>query len=165
MGVEQWGLLRVGDHAPDFSARLSNGDEVRLSDFRGKRNVVLFFYPADFTPGCTNQTCSYRDNFALVDGKDAVILGISSDTMERHEQFIRTYHLPYPLISDPDGKIIRLYGASRLGGRILPTKRVTYVIDKAGVIRCVAHHEFAIRKHIEEILKTLDAIERPTRAV
>lgn len=163
--IDRSGLLKEGDEAPDFTARLSTGEEITLSQFRGKKNVVLSFYPADFTAGCTNQACSYRDSYGSVASLDAVIIGISTDGDARHREFSQSYQLPFPLISDPERNIIRLYGANRPGGALLPTKRVTYVIDKDGVIRLVAHHEFLIRKHIEEIIGVLQVLQEPLKNV
>jgi peroxiredoxin Q/BCP len=152
-------MLREGLSAPDFQARLTTGEEVRLSDFRGRKNVVLFFYPKDFTPGCTAEACSLRDNYDEIRRYDAVIFGVSPDSEASHEQFIRRHRLPFPLISDRDGAVARAYGASgRLGGLLPGIKRVTFVIDRAGVIRAVIHHEFLIRKHLESILEALQRL-------
>lgn len=155
-------LLEVGGKAPDFTAHLSTGETITLSQFRGRQNVVLSFYPADFTAGCTRQACSYRDNFAEVQRLGAVLLGVSADGAARHAEFAQAYSLPYPLISDPEREIIRLYGAERFRGKFLPTRRVSYVIDTEGVIRLVAHHEVLIGRHIEQILQTLRSLPRPS---
>jgi peroxiredoxin Q/BCP len=154
------GLLKKGQHAPEFTARLSNGRTVRLSDYRGKQAVVLSFYPKDFTPGCTRQACSYRDSYGLVRELGAVILGVSTDGEEQHERFASSCRLPYPLISDPEQRLCAQYGATRFGFSFLPTRRVTYVIDKEGIIRLVSHHEVAIQRHIEDILETLRDLQR-----
>jgi thioredoxin-dependent peroxiredoxin len=163
MALDRSGLLSEGNVAPEFTARLSSGEEVTLSQYRGKKNVVLSFYPADFTSGCTSQACSYRDRYQQVVSLDAVILGISTDGMTKHQEFSQAYQLPYPLVSDPERAIVKLYGAARFGGGLLPTKRVSYVIDKEGVIRLVAHHEFAVQRHIEEILKVLALLQKPVK--
>jgi thioredoxin-dependent peroxiredoxin len=163
MALDRSGLLSEGDIAPDFTARLSSGEEITLSQYRGKKNVVLSFYPADFTAGCTSQACSYRDRYQQVVGLDAVILGVSTDGMTKHQEFSQAYQLPFPLVSDPERAIIRLYGAARFGGGLLPTKRVSYVIDKEGVIRLVTHHEFAVQRHIEDILRVLAQLEIPVK--
>lgn len=155
---ERSGVLEEGQEAPAFTATLSTGETVRLSDYRGKKAVVLSFYPKDFTPGCTEQACSYRDNYGRVEELGGIILGVSTDGEERHMRFASTYKLPYALISDPERALCRIYGATRIGGGLFPIKRLTYVIDKDGLIRLVAHHEIVINKHIEEILKTLERI-------
>lgn len=152
-------MLREGLSAPDFQAWLTTGEEVRLSDFRGRKNVVLFFYPKDFTPGCTAEACSFRDNYDEIRRYDAVMFGISPDSEASHKQFIRRHRLPFPLISDREGAVARAYGAGgRLGGLLPGIKRVTFVIDRAGVIRAVIHHEFLIRKHLEGILEALQRL-------
>jgi peroxiredoxin Q/BCP len=160
MTMEHFSLLREGDVAPDFQVRLSTGQDFRLSDFRGKTCVVLSFYPKDFTAGCTSQACSYRDNFSRVRDLGALIVGISYDGDSTHKEFSRMYNLPYPLISDQDRSISRLYGAARFGGSFLPLRRVTFVIDKKGIIRKVAHHELAVAKHIDAIIECLQGLVR-----
>ena len=162
VALDRSALLREGTPAPDFTARLSSGEEITLSRYRGKRSVVLSFYPADFTPGCTKQACSYRDHHGEIERLGAVLLGVSADGPARHAEFIRVHGLPYPLISDPERNILRLYGAERFGGGILPARRVTYVIDAEGVIRLAAHHELLVGRHIREILKTLRSLPKPS---
>jgi peroxiredoxin Q/BCP len=156
---ERSGSLHVGDAGPDFSARASNGEVIRLSQYRGKKNVVLFFYPKDFTPGCTKEVCGYRDNYDQILGHDAVIFGVSVDDAESHDRFVQTYRLPFPLISDTDRAISKAYGVLRLGGLLPLAKRITYVIDKKGVIRNVIHHELEIGKHLDEAAATLHQLE------
>ena len=153
-------MLKVGDRAPDFSAPIAGGGEFVLSSFLGKKCVVLSFYPRDFTPGCTEQACSYRDAYAEIDALGAVIAGISADSEERHERFADTHGLPYPLISDPDQRLSEEYGVRRLFGLVPLLKRVTYVIDRRGVIRNVIHHEFRIGQHIGEIQASLRELEQ-----
>jgi thioredoxin-dependent peroxiredoxin len=148
-------LLKEGDRAPDFVAELSTGDTVRLSTYAGRSNVVLFFYPKDFTTGCTTELCSYRDSYSELSSLDAVLFGVNSDPQESHAAFIQRYNLPFPLISDPERKIARQYGAARWGGTALPIRRVTYVIDKQGIVRKVAHHEIAITRHLDDVMEAL----------
>jgi peroxiredoxin Q/BCP len=155
VAAQRSGLLKVGEQAPEFTATLSTGESVRLSDYRGKQYVVLSFYPKDFTVGCTRQACSYRDNYQRVRELGAVILGVSTDNEERHIEFASACRLPYPLISDPNRRLCSQYGATRLGSPFLPTKRVTYLIDREGIIRRVLHHEIAVGRHIEDILESL----------
>lgn len=160
MTMERLTMLREGDLAPDFQARLSTGQDFRLTEFRGKKSVVLSFYPKDFTAGCTSQVCSYRDNFGRLTELGAVIVGISYDGDSTHNEFSRAYNLPFPLISDHDRSISKLYGAARIGGSFLPVKRVTFVIDKEGIIRKVAHHELVIGKHIDAITECLEELAK-----
>lgn len=148
-------MLQVGDRAPAFTAVTSTGEPIALAQFLGKRNVVLSFYPKDFTSGCTRQVCTYRDNIPRIEELDAVLFGISTDSDASHERFSLAYGLPFPLISDERRELSRLYGVVRFGGRIPLVKRVTYVIDKKGIIRLAAHHEFAIESHLKDVLRTL----------
>ena len=148
-------LLKVGMPAPPFSAKLSTGEVFRLSDHRGKRNVVLFFYPRDFTPGCTREVCLFRDHYSLLTSYNAVLVGVSYDSEPSHQHFAKAHDLPFALISDRDRSLSRLYGVARLGGLIPFVRRVTFVIDTRGTIRRVSHHETAIDRHIEEVRETL----------
>ena len=149
------GVLEEGSRAPQFTATLSSGQVISLHDFVGKKHVVLFFYPKDFTAGCTAQVCDLRDHYQELLEQDAVVFGVSRDGQESHEKFIEAHGLPFPLISDSGSSLIKAYGVERLWGLIGLPKRVTYVIDKEGVIRLVAHHEFAIKSHREDVLATL----------
>jgi peroxiredoxin Q/BCP len=151
---EGMGIPSVGDRAPDFKATLSTGEQIMLEDYRGKQRVVLYFYPRDFTAGCTKQACSFRDSYDEFEGLNAVVIGISADSPSSHDRFVETYRLPFPLISDAERTIARLYGVTR-PLPFLPTKRVTFVIDMEGVIRSVIRNPLAMRKHMEESLQVL----------
>lgn len=155
---ERSGILRAGTTAPDFSATLSNGKQIALRDFRGKNTVVLFFYPADFTQGCTAEACAFRDSYKTLEEAGAVLLGVSRDTDASHVRFSQTYQLYYPLISDSDHALSRAYGVERLNGRIPLPKRVTYVIDKEGVIRAAIHHEIMMGWHVTDVQRALAEI-------
>lgn len=150
-------MLKEGTAAPDFEAELENGDAFKLADYRGRKNVVLYFYPKDFTPGCTREACTFRDNYGEVEQYDAVIVGVSADSAESHQEFRQKHELPFPLIPDPDKRVIKLYDADGLFG--LMTARATYVIDKAGVVRAALRHDFAVSRHLPEVLDALRAIE------
>ena len=151
-------LLREGATAPLFTAPLKTGEIVGITDYRGKKNVVLFFYPRDFTPGCTREVCAYRDSYADIVRHDAVIFGISYDEAATHDRFTERYNLPFPLLTDADHAISRAYGVARLNGRFPLVKRVTFVIDKAGVIRKVIHREMGIDHHVHDVLAALRAL-------
>ncbi|ARU56620.1 alkyl hydroperoxide reductase [Oleiphilus messinensis] len=129
--------LAVGDKAPDFSAKDQNGDTLTLSQFKGKK-VVLYFYPKDSTPGCTAQACNLRDNHSTLTEEGYVVLGVSTDSEKRHQNFIGKYELPFPLIADTDQKVHELYGTWQLkktfGKEYMGTVRTTYVIDEQGTI-------------------------------
>jgi peroxiredoxin Q/BCP len=151
-------MIAIGEKAPEFSGKLGDGGQFRLKDLQGRRHIVLYFFPKDFTPGCTKEACSFRDRRGEVAALDAEIVGVSFDTADKHAQFAEQYSLPYPLISDADGKIAAKFGVARLGGW-LPTKRVTFVIDKQGVVQHVIHSEFNIDKHIDEAIGALKRLQ------
>jgi peroxiredoxin Q/BCP len=153
-------MLSPGDRAPDFSGTLADGKQLRLRDFRDRRHVILYFFPKDFTPGCTKEACTFRDRRAEVAALDAEVVGVSLDTPEKHQKFADAYSLPYPLVSDRDGVIAGKYGVARFGGW-LPTKRATFVIDKAGVVQQIIQSEFNINKHIDDALETLRRLQNP----
>jgi peroxiredoxin Q/BCP len=134
---------------------LSTGEEISLEQFAGRKNVVLFFYPKDNSYGCTKQVCFLRDHYPEMGRHDAVLFGVSPDGDASHHRFIAAYRLPFGLIADPDGTLSTLYRTSRYGRRPAFVRRVTFVIDKRGVIHAVAHHEFRIAKHHRKILSAL----------
>ena len=128
----------VGQVAPDFEVLGDNGEPVRLSDFRGQR-VVLYFYPAADTPGCTTQSCAYRDNYGEFANHNAVILGASPDTVEAQAAFKVKYHLPFILLADHERKVIDAYGIyqtyiNRQGVETTGVRRSSFIIDENGVI-------------------------------
>lgn len=148
-------MLKVGSIAPDFEGLSDSGDKIKLSDFRGK-NIVLYFYPKDGSPGCTKEACAFRDNWDLLKDYDCVIIGVSSDSLESHREFKRKYNLPFILVSDPDNKIRELYDAK---GLLIPS-RVTYLIDKQGVIRLAFSSQFRPASHVHKVLEVLKEIEK-----
>ncbi|HWO93800.1 MAG TPA: peroxiredoxin [Dehalococcoidia bacterium] len=147
-------MLDVGSPAPDFSAPLDTGETFTLADWRGKKNVVLYFYPKDNTRGCTQEACTFRDNYDEIGKYDAIIVGVSSDSVESHQGFREKHNLPFPLIADTDKRVSKLYDARGLFGFM--TARVTYVIDKDGVIRDAFRHEMAIGDHLRDVLAALE---------
>jgi peroxiredoxin Q/BCP len=159
---ERTGLLREGDVAPDFAVRLSTGESFRLSQYRGVKNVVLFFYPKDFTAGCTRQVCSYRDRLDEITSLNAIVIGISKDSEVSHRDFIEQHKLQYPLISDVDLSIARSYGVLRFGGLLPYSKRVTYIVDTTGVIRLAAWRDLSIDRDVDEVVHALQQLARRT---
>ena len=125
-------MPKVGDKAPDFTAKASDGTTVKLADFAGKANVVLYFYPKDDTPGCTKEACGVRDTIGELKGLDAVVLGVSFDSVESHKKFIEKYKLPFLLLADTDKKIAKAYGIASDHSPVPP--RVTFIINKAGKV-------------------------------
>ncbi|MBI4382910.1 MAG: thioredoxin-dependent thiol peroxidase [Nitrospinae bacterium] len=151
--------LKEGDKAPDFAAPDQNGDTVNLGSFTGRKNVVLYFYPKDMTPGCTTEACAFRDQFRKF--KTAEILGISADPPERHLKFIEKYGLPFSLISDPEKNVISAYGVWRekslYGKKFMGIVRTTFIIDKKGVIRKI-FPKVKVKGHAEEVLSALEEL-------
>ena len=150
-------MLKEGTTAPDFEGTLDDGSTFRLADYKGQKNVVLYFYPKDFTPGCTREACNFRDEAEVIDMRDAVVVGVSADTAESHRAFKEQHNLLFPLVADSDKRIIKLYKAEGLLG--LMTARVTYVIDKEGTVRRAFRHDFNIGKHLKDTLDALEAVE------
>ena len=130
--------LKEGDRAPEFNAATSGGGRVSLADFKGK-NVILYFYPRDDTPGCTREACAFRDSFAEFIKKGAVVLGVSTDSAKSHDRFAEKYRLPFTLLADEDKKIVQAYGVwgqkSFLGKKYMGTHRVTFLIGPDGTIK------------------------------
>ncbi|HZC04781.1 MAG TPA: peroxiredoxin [Ktedonobacterales bacterium] len=153
MRTEQNERASVGDLAPDFTLPNTAGEMVSLSDFRGKKEVVLYFYPKDNSSGCTAEACAFRDNYAVIADLNAEVLGVSSDSQESHQGFASQYRLPFPLLSDEGGAVRKRYGVPQTLGLI--PGRVTYVIDKQGIIRHIFTSQINIERHIAEALTTL----------
>ena len=148
--------LKVGSEAPDFTLPSQSGEMVSLEDFLGHRPVVLFFYPKDDSPGCTKQVCAFRDDYEEFGKLDAEVIGISSDPVESHRGFAARHRLPFTLVSDEGGKVRKLYGVPNTLG--LFPGRVTYVIDKKGVVRHIFSSQVGIDRHVEDALEALESI-------
>jgi peroxiredoxin Q/BCP len=150
-------MPKVGDPAPDFTATATDGTTVRLKDYAGKSNVVLYFYPKDDTPGCTKQACGLRDDYAEFGKLNAVVFGVSFDSVDAHRKFTDKYKLPFLLLADTDRKIAAAYGA---GSSLLPmAKRVTFVIDRQGKIAYV-NPKVSPATHSAEIREVLAKLAR-----
>ena len=149
------GKVRVGDKAPDFHLQSQTNETVSLKDFLGK-SVVVYFYPKDDTPGCTAEACSFRDSYTVFQDAGAEVIGISSDSVEAHQQFAKKHRLPFTLLSDTNGALRKHYGVPTTFG-LLPG-RVTYVIDQQGVVRHIFSSQFTPEKHIVEALNTLKTL-------
>ena len=148
--------IKEGNKAPDFTAIDQDGEKVKLSSFRGEKNVVLYFYPKDMTPGCTTQACDFRDQHKKF--KDTIILGVSIDSTERHKKFIAKYDLPFTLIADIDKKVVQKYGIwqeKKLYGKtFMGIVRTTFIIDKTGTIQKI-FPKVKVKTHIEDVLSAL----------
>ena len=139
------------------------GDNVTLSEFLGKKNIVLYFYPKDETPGCTREACSFRDSYQELTSLGAEVIGVSGQSVESHKSFATHYGLPFILLSDEDNKVRKLYGVpSSLG--IIPG-RVTYIIDMKGVVRHIFNSQTQTQQHVEEAKATLKELENEEQQV
>ena len=147
--------LKVGDKAPDFTLMDERGLPVSLKDFLGKNPIVLYFYPKNFTPGCTAEACSFRDNYKAYEEKGAVVVGVSLDSVESHEKFSKHYNLPFTLLSDNRKEVAKAYGVLGTGGFL--AKRVTFIIDKNGNIAGI-FSKVDVKKHSQEVLEALDKL-------
>lgn len=127
----------VGTLAPDFEAVVDTGERIKLSDYRGKR-VILYFYPKDDTPGCTTQACGFRDNYPIIEEKNAIVLGVSPDGVKSHQKFKTKFNLPFTLVVDEDHAIAEAYGVwvekNSYGKTYMGVERSHFVIDEAGKI-------------------------------
>jgi peroxiredoxin Q/BCP len=156
-------MPQVGTLAPDFSAPTDGGDTLTLSSLRG-RVVVLFFYPKDDTQGCTVEACSFRDHLPRFDGLDAVVLGVSPDSVKSHKKFKEKFDLPYLLIADEDKKIVNAYGVwgekSMYGRKYMGVARTTFVIDRDGRIARV-FEKVKPADHAVEVAEAVAALKLP----
>ena len=161
MADEKETTLKVGAKAPAFSLKDTDGNTVKLGDFKGQK-VVLYFYPKDDTPGCTKEACSFRDEFAQLKKRGVGVLGVSADDQKAHQKFTEKYSLPFTLLSDPEHEMIEKYGAwvekNMYGRKYMGIARITYIIDEAGKIA----HAFAKVKpgiHAQEVISAIDAMK------
>ncbi len=148
--------IKEGAMAPGFTLPSQDGSMVSLSQFLGKKTIVLFFYPKDESYGCTKEACSFRDNYEVFQEAGAELIGISADDQASHKSFASHHKLPFILLSDPERKVAGLYNVGKTMGLI--PGRATYVIDKKGVIRKIFSSQFNFQKHIEEAIKIVKEI-------
>jgi peroxiredoxin Q/BCP len=146
--------VNVGDRAPEFELPDASGRRIRLSDFRGKQSVVLYFYPKDDTPGCTKEACSFRDQYEAFKDAGAEVIGVSSDSEASHQKFATKYRLPFTLVADTGGGVRKRYGVPATLPGILPG-RMTFVIDREGIVRHVFNSQLQATKHVDEALGVL----------
>ena len=154
--------IEVGDRAPEFTATSQTGETISLSGYRGRQTVVVYFYPKDNTPGCTTQACSFRDSYAEFTDAGAVVIGVSGDTSESHKEFAASRNLPFLLVSDRDGELRKAFGVPTTFG-IIPG-RVTYVIDREGIVRMKFNSQLNPKRHIDEALQMVKQLNRGTEA-
>lgn len=149
--------IQIGDFAPDFALQDQHGDIVKLSDFRTKSNVVLYFYPKDDTPGCTVEACGFRDNYYEFKNAKAEVIGVSSDGSSSHFKFASKFQLPFTLLSDKGAKVRQLYNVPN--SFIFIPGRVTFVIDKSGIIRHIFNSQLNAAKHVDEAIQVLEKLK------
>lgn len=153
-------MLSEGSKAPDFIVKNDMGEEVSLSSFKGK-NIVLYFYPKDDTPGCTKEACSFRDLSADFAKVNAVILGVSPDNVKSHQKFRDKFELSFPLLSDADKKVVELYDVwkekSMYGRTYMGVERTTFVIDAQGTIRKI-FPKVKVPEHAEAVLDVVKSL-------
>lgn len=154
-GIEM--SVEVGKQAPNFTLKNQNNENVSLADFQGK-NIVLYFYPKDMTPGCTTQACDFRDAYESFSDLDAVILGVSPDPIERHQTFIDKYELPFHLLADEDHKVAEAYDVWKLkknfGREYYGIERSTFIIDPSGQV-IKDYRKVRVKDHVQEALDFL----------
>ncbi len=147
--------IAEGMPAPLFEGRDQDGNVIKLSNYKGKK-IILYFYPKDNTPGCTAEACSLRDNYEELIKKGFVVLGVSPDTEKSHKGFAEKFHLPFPLIADPDRKIMTAYGAygekMMYGRKVTGVIRTTFIIDEKGLIEKVIK-KVDTKEHAPQIFK------------
>ena len=150
-------MIHEGQSAPEFSGLTESGETVSLASFRG-RNLVIYFYPKDDTPGCTKEACTFRDLAGEIAALGGAVLGVSMDTAAAHGRFRARHGLNFPLLADTGGQIAHAFGVARLGnwlGDWMPARRVTFIIDGAGVVRRVLQSEFDMGVHTDGALSAL----------
>lgn len=152
--IKQMDKIKEGDVIPDFELKNQHEELVNISDFIGKKSLVLFFYPKDDTPGCTREACSFRDHYKAFLDAGAEVIGISGQSVESHKNFAEKYNLRYHLLSDNGNKVRKLFGVPTDLFGLLPG-RVTYVADKTGKIIYIFNSQMQVEKHVEEALKAL----------
>ena len=148
--------IKIGDQCPTFGATLADGTAFKISDIIGTKNVVIYFYPKDFTPGCTKEACAFRDNYEAFQELNCEVVGISGDSGDSHNKFASTHNLPFILVPDSDKSIQKKFGVPKSLFGLIPG-RVTYIIDKSGTVRGVYNSLTDPFGHIQkglELVKT-----------
>jgi peroxiredoxin Q/BCP len=149
-------LPAIGKPAPDFTLPSTTGENVSLKQFKGKKTVILYFYPKDETPGCTREACDFRDHSAEFERYNVVILGVSTDNLESHQRFREKQKLPFPLLADEDAAVSKLYGVYKqrnlYGKKYMGIERTTFVVDRTGRIAQI-YPKVKVEGHIKDLLE------------
>ena len=155
-------MPQVGDKAPNFNLPAFPEGRHKLADYKGKQNVVLYFYPRDNTPGCTTEACDFRDSIGNFESADTAVLGVSTDTVASHEKFINKFELPFPLLADEDHTVAEAYGVwvekNMYGRKSMGIQRATFLIDKKGKI-AAAWPKVKVNGHVDEVRAALAELE------
>lgn len=159
IGTLKRDAITVGNKVPEFTLNDQYGKPFSPQEFTGQKNLVIYFYPKDDTPGCTKEACSFRDYAQDFEKYDALILGISDDDETSHAKFAEKYNLNFRLLADTDGAVRKAFGVPTNLLGLIPG-RVTYVIDKTGIVRHIFNSQTKPEKHIDESLKVLADIQK-----
>lgn len=149
-------MIEIGDKVPDYLGTDENGNEIRVQDFAGKK-LVLYFYPKDSTPGCTQEACNLRDNYERMLAKGYAVVGVSVQDAKSHKKFIEKHNLPFPLIADTEMELNKAFGVwgekSMFGKKYMGTLRTTFVINEEGIVeQVIKPKEIKVKNHAEQIL-------------
>jgi len=146
----------IGKPAPDFTLPSTTGENISLRQFKGKKTVILYFYPKDETPGCTREACDLRDHSSEFEASGTVVLGVSTDTLESHQHFREKHQLPFPLLADVDATVAKLYGVYKqrnlYGKKYMGIERTTFVIDRTGRIAQI-YPKVKVDGHVQQLLE------------
>jgi len=146
----------IGRTAPDFTLPSTTGENISLKQYKGKKTVILYFYPKDETPGCTREACDFRDHTAEFEKHNTVILGVSTDNLESHQHFIEKHKLPFPLLVDEDATVSKMFGVYKqknlYGKKYMGIERTTFVVDKTGRIAQI-YPKVKVDGHIQDLLE------------
>ncbi|MEM9217777.1 MAG: peroxiredoxin [Cyanobacteria bacterium P01_F01_bin.150] len=148
--------VKVGDRAPAFTLSDQSGKSVNLENMLGQKPIVLYFYPKDDTPGCTKESCAFRDSYEVFQKAGAEVIGISGDSSESHEQFASKYNLPFTLLADTGNKVRSLYGVPAT--LFFLPGRVTYIIDQKGVVQSIFNSMLDFNGHVNEAIKVIENV-------
>lgn len=146
--------IKTGDQAPNFTLPDQNGEDFTLNNLLGKKNILIYFYPKDETPGCTLEACGFRDNIAEYDGYNCEVIGISKDSINSHAKFAKHYNLPFTLLSDEKDSIRKLYGVESSFLGLLPGRK-TFLVNRDGTITHIFDYRFNAKLHVIDTLKAL----------
>lgn len=154
-------ILKEGDKVPEFSGATDTGQTISQADFKGKP-LIVYFYPKDDTPGCTQEACDFRDNLARLQAKGAAIIGVSKDSVKKHEKFRDKYSLNFPLLADEDGSVCEAFGTiaekSMFGKKYMGIDRSTFLIDENGVVQKI-WRKVKVKGHADEVAEALEAMQ------